>query len=407
MPDSGPSHWVVVFNPGWVNQLCLCFTPVRDHRGKYPEFRASWLVNSLGTQVKYYGASPNRRKKLFKSHLDVYVSQLFISELLMSLGGILDGKWAHETQVYCGGYCDAQASLQFLGETSVSIWTLAITLHTGWSIVQARALDFRPWFCFAVVAAVWIYVFAFNFGAYASVSPINDDDPANYAAPTPFWCWIGQTHGAKRFGEYIWLWLAGVGNIVVYVPLFLLLRGNIVLGNDGDLLSARWHTTPQPPPRTSTVKSDSTSALSAEDESDVREDCWKMLYYPAAYTVLVLPLSVVRWMGFADPSFADPHLPTMTSLGTATMVFHALYRLSGVINVVLVLGTRPNVLLLGKRNKEDDAEENQALPANNERNASNPALRQRANAAQPMEQEGGEKRTGFGGPAINLSRGED
>ncbi|KAG8682798.1 hypothetical protein FRC08_014717, partial [Ceratobasidium sp. 394] len=28
--------------------------------------------------VKYYGASPNRRKKLFKSHLDVYVSQLFI-----------------------------------------------------------------------------------------------------------------------------------------------------------------------------------------------------------------------------------------------------------------------------------------------------------------------------------------
>ncbi|KAG8747724.1 hypothetical protein FRC10_011852 [Ceratobasidium sp. 414] len=357
--------------------------------------------------TKYYLASPGRRKRLFNSHLDVYMCNLFICELLMSLGGVLDAKWAHETQVYCGGYCNAQASLQFLGETSVSIWTLAITLHTGWSVVYAKRLNFRPWFCFGVVAAVWIYVFAFNFGAYASVNPVDDDDPANYFAPTPFWCWIGPAYGTKKFAEYIWLWIAGVGNIVVYVPLFLLLRGNIVLGNDGDLRSAEWHTTPQPP-RTFTVKSDSTSTLSAEDEGDVRDDCWKMLYYPAAYTVLVLPLSVVRWMGFADTRFADPQLPTMTSFGTATLVFHALYRLSGVINVVLVLGTRPNVLLLGKRSKdEDEDEEDEPQPADGERNAANGALlRQRTNATQPMEQVGGNS-TGFGGPVTDLRRGED
>ncbi|KAG9079007.1 hypothetical protein FRC06_008006 [Ceratobasidium sp. 370] len=303
---------------------------------------------------KYHLASPARRRDMFKSHVDVYMFNLFIGELLMSLGGILDAKWAHETQVYCGGYCNAQASLQFLGETSVSIWTLAITAHTGWSVVYAKRLDFRPWFCFGVVAAVWIYVFAFNFGAHASANAVGDDDPANYFAPTPFWCWISSAHKAKKFAEYIWLWLAGVGNIVVYVPLFLLLRG---------------------------------------EEGDVREHCWRMLYYPAAYTILVLPVSVVRWMGFT-------HRSSAASLATAQITFHALYRLSGVINVALVIGTRPGVLLL-------DEEEDQPQPADGGRNAdSNSLLEQQANAGQPMEQVGG-MRTGFGGPAVNLSQGDD
>ncbi|KAG9075641.1 hypothetical protein FRC06_009972, partial [Ceratobasidium sp. 370] len=291
--------------------------------------------------LKYHKANSARRRELFKSHVDVYMFNLFLSELLMSLGGVLDAKWARETQVYCGGYCDAQASLQFLGETSVSIWTLAITLHTARCATHARRSDFRPWFCFSIVAAVWIYVFAFNFGAYRSVNSIDNDDPANYFAPTPFWCWIGPAHGAKKYAEYIWLWLAGAGNIVVYVPLFLLLRG---------------------------------------EEGELREHCWKMLYYPAAYTILVLPLSVVRWMTFTKPSLADPQLPSMASLATAQMTFHALYRLSGVINVALVLGTRPGVLLL-------DEEGDQPQPADGERNADNNSLLERqVNAGQPMEQ---------------------
>ncbi|KAG9087933.1 hypothetical protein FRC07_012708, partial [Ceratobasidium sp. 392] len=233
----------------------------------------------------------------------------------MSLGGIFDGKWANEMQVSCGGYCDAQASLQFLGETSVSIWTLAITTHTWYSVVYARRVYLRPLYSVGIVAAVWIYVFAFNFGAYKSVSPADDEDPTNFFAPTPFWCWISPKYKGHRFAEYIWLWIAGVGNIVVYVPLFLLLRRHLILAREGNFLSAKWYWTP-PPPRK--IKSDSSSDLEdgEADSEDVRNHCWKMLYYPLAYTILVLPLSVVRWMNFADPGL-DPL--TMTSLGTATM----------------------------------------------------------------------------------------
>jgi hypothetical protein len=111
---------------------------------------------------------------------------LLCSELLMALGGILDAKWSHEQQVYCGGFCNAQGSLQFIGETSVSLWTLAITLHTLWSVLSNMRHPLRPRFCVGVVLAVWAYVFAFNFGGFRSVSPVDDEDPVNYFAPAPF-----------------------------------------------------------------------------------------------------------------------------------------------------------------------------------------------------------------------------
>jgi hypothetical protein len=359
----------------------------------------------------------------------------------MSLGGMLDAKWAHETQVYCGGFCNAQGSLQFLGETSVSLWTLAITLHTMWSVVSAQRLAFRPVFCFGVVAAVWIYVFAFNFVALVSVSPVNDEDPMNFFTPTPFCeyytympfisgfliitrrvldqpCSQGQAirgvypvstlpllpHSASL--TFSSLWLAGAGNIFVYIPLFLLLRGHIVLGNNG-IRSLRFHwTSPSRAP-----SPDSASSLSAADdgEENIRKDAYKMLWYPAAYTILVLPLSVVRWMRFSNADFADPQLPGMTPLATATLIFHALFRLSGVVNVGLVLTTRPNVLLFGESSRDDDDEEEfQRQPANGRRGDDNAGIhmRQRGNAAQPTEQLPA-NRTGFGGVAVSLDRDED
>ncbi|KAG8747725.1 hypothetical protein FRC10_011853 [Ceratobasidium sp. 414] len=327
--------------------------------------------------IKYHRASPARRKELFKSHIDVYMFNLFVSELLMSIGGILDVKWAHETQVYCGGYCDVQASFQYLGKTAISIWTLAITIHTGWSVVRAKRLDFRPRFCFGVVVAVWMYVFSFEFGPYVSANPANEDDPSNYFAPTPF---------------------CGVGNILVYVPLFLILRRGIVLSNDSDSQSIESYTAPLPP-RADTVSFDDASIQSTEDDEAVRNDCWKMLYYPAAYTILVLPLSVVRWVAFANPHFPDSHLASMRSLATAQMTFHVLYRLSGVINVALVLGTRPEVLLLGERCENG---EGHPRGADGEKITGGAALpNQRINATQPMERVK-ESETGFGGPAVHL-----
>lgn len=62
--------------------------------------------------------------------------------------------------------------------------------------------------------------------------------------------------------------------------------------------------------------------------------------YPLVYSVIVLPLSVVRWItGFG----ADPHqMPS-----AATFIVISIYGLSGALNAMLFLLTRSDLLLLG------------------------------------------------------------
>jgi len=69
-----------------------------------------------------------------------------------------------------------------------------------------------------------------------------------------------------------------------------------------------------------------------------------MIWYPICYTILVLPLSIVRWRTFRPPGQQQPETPFVV-----TAVVVTVFGLSGVINVVLVMLTRPNLLLFGQR----------------------------------------------------------
>lgn len=64
-----------------------------------------------------------------------------------------------------------------------------------------------------------------------------------------------------------------------------------------------------------------------------------MIAYPVVYSILVLPLSVVRWITFNGKN----------QLGSeATLIVISIYGLSGMMNVILLLLTRPNSVLFGK-----------------------------------------------------------
>ncbi|KZV89193.1 hypothetical protein EXIGLDRAFT_771980 [Exidia glandulosa HHB12029] len=44
------------------------------------------------------------------------------------------------------------------------------------------------------------------------------------------WCWISATYPIERLAlEYAWLWAAGLLVVILYIPLFFALRGNIVV----------------------------------------------------------------------------------------------------------------------------------------------------------------------------------
>ena len=75
------------------------------------------------------------------------------------------------------------------------------------------------------------------------------------------------------------------------------------------------------------------------------------LSYPLLYAVLVVPMSVVRWLGFVQENTGQHvnHIPH-----AAIFAARLIFRLSGLLNVILFLKTRPNLLLLGRPSEPPD-----------------------------------------------------
>ncbi|KAI0047429.1 hypothetical protein FA95DRAFT_1228378 [Auriscalpium vulgare] len=243
--------------------------------------------------------------KLLREPTDIYMLTLFIFDLIQALGGVVDIKWIHGSFVHTGPFCTAQGVLQQLGEVGVALATLAITVHTFIVVFWHKGVHSRR-AASAVVAIIWIVVIL-----WSSIGP---GISKHYEVPSPYWSWIGRQHKIDQIlGEYLWLWVTLFTSVLAYVPLFLWSRGN--LSRDGWAL--RLHT------------------AGDVNDADARR-AYGMLAYPAVYSVLVIPLSIARFR-----AFNGHHVPVGVTF-TATTLFY----LSGFANVLLLLITRPTLLLL-------------------------------------------------------------
>jgi hypothetical protein len=81
----------------------------------------------------------------------------------MSLGAISEIRWAHDRQVYCGGFCDAQGILQTLGETAAALSTLAVAIYTFAALYARRPPVYRPRVCLAIIALIWLWCILWPF----------------------------------------------------------------------------------------------------------------------------------------------------------------------------------------------------------------------------------------------------
>ncbi|CAE6343038.1 unnamed protein product, partial [Rhizoctonia solani] len=273
------------------------------------------VVSLLGyVAINYISITRNPAKpprRLVRTNIDGLMLNLLIADLIMSFGAIINIHWASKAQVSCGQVCNAQGAIQILGETAVALFTLAITLLTFISIVRGWAVKARVWVWGSIVFGVWA------FGAlWAGVGGALE----GFYAPTPYWCWISANYNAHRIGaEYVWLWISGFGSVLLYTPLFLLLRGNIKWDPEVGWASLAWSW------RGNNVLGSNT-----------------LLWYPLAYTITILPVSIVRWIMFSGGQVS----------AAASFVAVSIFNLSGVVNVGLILLTRTNVLGLDYQAKE-------------------------------------------------------
>ncbi|KAG8844444.1 hypothetical protein FRB96_003032 [Tulasnella sp. 330] len=162
---------------------------------------------------------PPGKWRLIRTHVDAYLLSLMCADLLQAVGAILTARWALEQRTYCSSYCTTQGVIQQMGETGVAMSTLAITFHTFFSVFFHFKLP--QWVWVVVVAAIWLFLGSFVGLSYFTASTA-------FYTPTPFWCWVSDHYDDSRlFAEYLWMWSAAIINIVLYIPLYFCVRGNI------------------------------------------------------------------------------------------------------------------------------------------------------------------------------------
>jgi len=203
-------------------------------------------------------------------------------------------KWVNDGKLGIGPFCTAQGVLQQFGETGVALTTLLIAVFTfiriWWSkdIRLLRTAEF-------IIGLVWFFILLL----VAIPNLTHRNKHLLYEVPTPYWCWLGKGYlGFRLAGEYIWLWLALLVSLLTYIPLALFFWGH-------------------------------------------RSYSVTMIAYPVVYSILVLPLSVVRWVQFVEERGGK----SSDIAPSATIAAVSIFGLSGAMNVVLLVVTRPNSLL--------------------------------------------------------------
>ncbi|KAF8521443.1 hypothetical protein BU17DRAFT_45737, partial [Hysterangium stoloniferum] len=220
---------------------------------------------------------------------------LFVADLIQGIGIILGLRWINKGVVVCGTYCTIQGVLQQAPETIVAMSTLAISIHT-FSIVFFQKGRSSIAVAAVVVGIIWLYVILFVGIALRMHSKPND----RFYTPTPYWCWVNSKFTSERItGEYGWLWFTAIVSSALYILLFFFLRGNLVC----------------------------------------RDNSWRKIGYPISYIALILGLSVVRWIDFTHPH---------QNIIPAPVIFlvQSILALSGVVNVALLVYTRPGLLMV-------------------------------------------------------------
>jgi len=257
------------------------------------------------------------------------VIALFATEVIQGISHAMSLKWVIEAQAETGPFCTAQGLLQQFGETGVALVTLTIAVQTFlgvWRLSNpSRQLSA---YIVGVEAIFLVLIVAIGFGVHTR-PPIEF-----YAAPSPYWCWLGDGFLREKIGlEYLWFWITAFGSFLLYIPLFLL---HFQLVKPG--VPSRWYL-----PKvdiSSHVDGDNVGngipSTTAAVLSKKNAKLWSAILYPILYFILVLPLSVVRFINFHRPSHRRP---------IETFIVANIFTLSGVFNALLYRLTRASIFM--------------------------------------------------------------
>ncbi|KAK0241524.1 hypothetical protein EDD85DRAFT_403624 [Armillaria nabsnona] len=249
-----------------------------------------------------------------RTHIAAYFICLLVSDLIQAIASILNAAWVQSSGVHAGPLCTIQGALKQIADVSTAFWTLTIAVQTFFLLVLD--LHLRQFILWMTLIAGWSGILTV---VLAGPATLNVHERGPYYGITGYWCWITDAYPSERITlDYIFMFIAALGSLLIYTFIFLRLRGHIEMDgwtpNRFRLRPVKrvgdWRTT--------------------DSDNEATKIAKRMVLYPIAYIIMVLPITVTRFMAFAG----------QTVTLEATVFSATLFLFSGTVNVVLFATTR-------------------------------------------------------------------
>ncbi|KAF7337234.1 Git3 domain-containing protein [Mycena sanguinolenta] len=158
-----------------------------------------------------------------RSQVAAYFISLLLSDLVQTLGSILNVKWIGDRAVAVGEVCTVQGILKQIADVSTAIWTLIIAIHT-FSLV-CLGYKWSRFTFLAVLVLGWSGIATIVIAGPASQTSRH----GSFYGISGYWCWISAGYPTSRIVlDYLFMFMAAGFSFVLYTLVFLRLRGNIV-----------------------------------------------------------------------------------------------------------------------------------------------------------------------------------
>ncbi|KAF9792980.1 hypothetical protein BJ322DRAFT_91315 [Thelephora terrestris] len=228
--------------------------------------------------------SSKNQNYFFRSNVAAYFICLLVADLIQAIASIMNARWVQLGGVQQGHFCTTQAVLKQVSDVGSAIWSLVISAQTFFLLFYQLHL---PW---------WVTM-----------------DSGNFYGISGYWCWITAEYEMARVTlDYLVLFLSSSLSFILYTLVFFRLRGNIVVTG--------WHV------RFRMLEKDESGWRGRQPaDSHALRVAKQMILHPIAYTILFLPIAVLRLCEFTGRPVS---LPVM-------MLCDSIFLLGGVVDVVL------------------------------------------------------------------------
>lgn len=243
-----------------------------------------------------------------------YFLCLLVSNIVQSTGTVMNIKWIQLGKVVYGPFCRAQGGIKQAGNIGNALWTLIIAFHLFDQLFLRYRIS-RPFYLLTVLFG-WSFVILI-----VVIGPAAIETPSKgpYFGISGDWCWITDEYRLEQtFLEYFFEYFSAGFSFLLYTAILLRVRGNLIIENRR--------------PRLRFVSKEDRWQLNlGRDFTDlsVSRAVKQMVWYPVAYSVLIIPIGLARLSEFAGRSV--PHW--------ATIVTDVIFNLTGLVNVLVFVVT--------------------------------------------------------------------